>query len=414
MRRKWYQVDNVGKFYSFTNKNLVPAVFRYSVSLRKDIDKEILQQALNESLKLFPNFNCHLKKGLFWYYLESTLNEVEVTEENQKICCKIYRDEEDVLIRVNYYKKRINLEVSHILSDGRGSLSFFKCLIYKYLMLKEKVENIDIESDASIYEKNEDSFDKYYKRQKYRLPKIRKIYQYKGKKKDDITYIEYHLSVKKVLELAHQYHVSLTSLLIAVLVCSYQKQMKETDYNKTIKIDVPVDLRSFFPSPTARNFFGLTSVTYQFESRDYQFRDVVQSVHQQLKRKTTLEELTPRMNQMISFEKNILARFVPIFVKDFVLKIIDLATMAGCTSCVSNIGKITVDERLEKFIDGFSILNTTGQLKLTICSYDDDLSIGISSKYVSNDIIKDFCRFFSKKGINGYININQEEENAQM
>ena len=111
MRRKWYQLDNVGKFYSFTNKNLVPAVFRYSVSLRKDIDKEILQQALNESLKLFPNFNCHLKKGLFWYYLESTLNEVEVTEENQKICCKIYRDEEDVLERCKKSVKDIPDEI---------------------------------------------------------------------------------------------------------------------------------------------------------------------------------------------------------------------------------------------------------------------------------------------------------------
>lgn len=63
--RNWYKLDNVGKFYSFTNKNKILAVFRYSVSLTKEIDEDILQKALDETLKIFPNFNCHLKKGFF-------------------------------------------------------------------------------------------------------------------------------------------------------------------------------------------------------------------------------------------------------------------------------------------------------------------------------------------------------------
>lgn len=35
VRNNWYKLDNVGKFYSFTNKNKIPAVFRYSVSLKE-------------------------------------------------------------------------------------------------------------------------------------------------------------------------------------------------------------------------------------------------------------------------------------------------------------------------------------------------------------------------------------------
>lgn len=46
VRNNWYKLDNVGKFYSFTNKNKIPAVFRYSVSLKEVIDEEILQNAL--------------------------------------------------------------------------------------------------------------------------------------------------------------------------------------------------------------------------------------------------------------------------------------------------------------------------------------------------------------------------------
>lgn len=46
---------------------------------------------------------------------------------------------------------------------------FFKFLINKYLNLKEKVEDIELEVDSSIFEKNEDSFDKYYTKVKVKV-----------------------------------------------------------------------------------------------------------------------------------------------------------------------------------------------------------------------------------------------------
>lgn len=144
VRNNWYKLDNVGKFYFFTNKNKIPAVFRYSVSLKEVIDEEILQNALNDILKYFPNFNCCLKNEYFGII--------------QKIPIKLL----------------------------------------------------------------------------------------KLKKKNTITYMEYYIFTKKTLELAHKYNASLTALLTSILICSYQKMMKELELNKSIKIDIPVDLRQFF------------------------------------------------------------------------------------------------------------------------------------------------------------------------
>lgn len=53
--------------------------------------------------------------------------------------------------------------------DSWDSLIFFKFLINKYLILKEKVEDIELEVDSSIFEKNEDSFDKYYTKVKVKV-----------------------------------------------------------------------------------------------------------------------------------------------------------------------------------------------------------------------------------------------------
>lgn len=62
--------------------------------------------------------------------------------------------------------------------DGWDSLIFFKFLINKYLILKEKVEDIELEVDSSIFKKNEDSFDKYYTKVKAKIPKDRKEEKY--------------------------------------------------------------------------------------------------------------------------------------------------------------------------------------------------------------------------------------------
>lgn len=68
---------------------------------------------------------------------------------------------------------------------------FFKFLINKYLNLKEKVEDIELEVDSSIFEKNEDSFDKYYTKVKVKISKDRK-------EENTINYMKYYISTKKI------------------------------------------------------------------------------------------------------------------------------------------------------------------------------------------------------------------------
>ena len=96
------------------------------------------------------------------------------------------------------------------------------------------------------------------------------------------------------------------------------------------------------------------------------------------------------------------------------MRLVDKLINNSTTSSLSNIGKITVDEKIAPFIKNFNVLTTTTSLQMTICSYKDDLSIGISSKYINNDIIKDFCCFFSRYQIEGTININEEDEDEKM
>lgn len=407
-KKNWYKLDSVGKFYASIASKQVSDVFRYSVILIDEIDENSLQEALKNTIEIYPNFNVNLKKGFFWYYLDETNKIPKVTKENLPICFKIYNNDDDFLYRVSYYRNKINFEVSHILSDGRGSVEFFKVLVSNYIKIKYDLENIKISTNNSSLEKSEDSFVKYYKKTTKYSVKRPKIYMYKGKKiKNQTRFMECHINTKNILALAHKYKCTLTSFLVSVLIYSFKDELSIKEYKKNIKIDIPVDLRTFFKSTSSKNFFGLTNVIYKFKNREDTLEDVIESVNKQFKENITAEKLSERANLMVSFEKNWFCRITPILLKNYVLKIIDYFTSQMSTTCLSNIGIINFDKNIEDKIKSTSVLTSTNTFQFTICSFKDDVTIGISNKFKYNDVIKNFCRFLSDNGLN--INIDFSE-----
>lgn len=409
-RDTWYRLDNIGKFYSSQAGSSVQTIFRYSATLVDDVDEAVLQHALEKTVQTFPSFNVSLRSGMFWHYLEQATKIPEVTQENLPICFGLHVDTKSILFRVSYYRNRINFEISHMISDGRGSLIFFKSLLYAYLEERYHIEGLSAAYDGSDYQKSEDSFDKHYERSKAASTHAPKVYRISGwRDVADPTFMEFHVPAGKAVELARSYKVSVTSLIIATIMYSIRTEMSRRDRNRAIHIDVPVDLRGIFDSTTTKNFFGLAFATYlPFE--DESVREIAEKVNIQLKVATEAENLKPRMNRMIALEKNPLLRFAPLFIKDLALEFASWLTARGTTTTVSNLGKIEFDKRLVPFVENLNILTSTTGLNLTLCSYEDDLSIGISTVYSNLDIIKNFCRFFSENGIEGYLNINKSSK----
>ena len=123
---KWYRLDNAAKIFPPSKNKYDSKIFRFSVSLKEEIDKNILEQALIKTLEEYPIFKSILKRGLFWYYLEESDINVSVEEEHIRPCSEFTSN---ALFQVTYYKKRINLEVNHALTDGTGTLMFLKSLV---------------------------------------------------------------------------------------------------------------------------------------------------------------------------------------------------------------------------------------------------------------------------------------------
>lgn len=401
----------MGKFYSSQAGSSAQTVFRYAATLVDDVDPDVLQHALDRTVEVFPNFNVCLRSGMFWHYLEPATQPPAVSHENLPICYGLHVHAKSVLFRVSYHRSRINLEVSHMVSDGRGTLSFFKALLHAYLQERYGVEGVSPEYDGSDRQKSEDSFDKYYERGKAAATQVPKVYRLTGwKDEGDPTYLEYHLPAGRVLDLAHNFGVSVTSLLIAAIMCSIRQEMPRRDRHRAIRMDVPVDLRQFFESTTVKNFFGLAFVAYVPGDEDEPVEEVARQIHAQLKEATLAESLKPRMNRMIALEKNPLLRLAPLFVKDIILDFASRLAARETTTTVSSLGKVTIDERLAPYILDMNVMTSTTGLNFIVCTFGDDLSIGISTVFSNPDVVKNLCRFFSDRGIEGRININKTSE----
>ena len=181
-RRTWYRLDNIGKFYSSQAGRSSQTVFRYSADLADDIDPDILQHALDHAIAQFPSFNVHLLNGMFWHYLEQ------------------HYGPKSMLFRVSYFRNRVNLEVSHIISDGRGAINLFKSLLHAYIAERYDVPGVPSDYDGSDSDKAENSFDKYYEKDKAGAAPGTKIYRLAGPiDRAAPTFMEYHVSASKVL-----------------------------------------------------------------------------------------------------------------------------------------------------------------------------------------------------------------------
>ena len=167
---RWDKLDNTALLFPSIVGEDMTNVFRISVTLTEEVDPEILQRALDTILPKFDSFNVRLRTGLFWYYFEENGKPApRVVKENAYPCRMIRTNKNNsYLFRVSYYRRRINLEVYHVLTDGMGGINFLRELTYQYLrMAYPQLMELKGDDFSSVTSMNrEDSFHKNYKRPK--------------------------------------------------------------------------------------------------------------------------------------------------------------------------------------------------------------------------------------------------------
>lgn len=388
----WRRLDNAAKIFPPTSSNRDPKVFRFSCELYDTVNKDCLQHALNLTLKRFPFYRSILKQGMFWYYFEESRLIPAVTEENTPPCSPIYdANSKELLFRVTYFKKRINFEVFHALSDGVGAVQFLKALVVNYLNLAHKnmEEPIRLEDyDASVSQMTLDGFSKYFSEVKVRRIKAPKAFRFKGKRYPNyrIGVIECVIPLNKVKEKTKEKKVTITEYLVALLISAIGENMSVRDKKRPISVSIPVNLRAFFPTKTSQNFFSVVNLTHDFHTQGTTVSDILENVSHFFKENLKQEHLLNRINLFASLENKLPVQLLPLFIKIPSLKIANKISDQAVTAAFSNVGQIILPDEANKYVRRFSVFTSTAKIQVTMCTFKNDMVITFTSPFINTDI----------------------------
>ena len=402
----WYRVDNVAKVFLASVNDRDPRTFRMTCTLKEEIDEETLKKAVNLSVGERPQYQVTILRGFFWHYMEHTDAEPVVAEEHDRICANLIDESSfgKLHYRVTYYHNRINLEVSHAIADGNGALEFLNLIVEKYLKIKhpDELGNLSMSTGTSEADLSQDSFRQFYskKKRKGKKQERKKAYHIKGMKHpyNQTQFLEVHMPVKDVLSKAKEMNVTLTTYVGTSLMMAIYKDMPLLSRTKPITLSMPVNLRNYYPSNTARNFFNSVFVSHIFKNDDT-FESVAEKFQEDLKKELTPEAVAERMYDYEKLERLLFIRMVPLFIKNPVVNAFNRRSVRRVTAVLSNLGKLPIPPEVSDYVESYNAFCSTSSLFVVISSYKDELVMGISSAYRNTQVLRDFLKSFSDNGI---------------
>lgn len=406
-KARWRKLDNAAKLYSAASNKKDTRVFRFYCELKEEVEPILLQKALDQTMETFPMFLMVLRKGLFWHYLEPCNLHPIVKEEYKEPCSRLYiKDKKNLLFEVTYYKKRINFEVFHVLTDGTGATEFLKELVTNYLYLVHKDEGLEqismLPEDMTMQDQEDDSFLKYYSKDQ-RRPKEKKIHAFQiRKKKKDGHHLHVHenvVPVQDVLKRSRELGVSMTVFLTAVYLMAIHEEMSKMQEKRPVVLMVPVNLRKFFPSTSMLNFFNWIEPGYDFTKQDNSFEAVLEYTKEFFKEQLTKEKMSAHISELLALELHPILRLAPLELKNLCIHAGAKFSEKNVTAIFSNMSVVKMPESYVPYIERFGVYTNTPKLELCLCSFQDKLSFAFTSRYDTENIERNFYRMLKEQGI---------------
>ena len=224
-----------------------------------------------------------------------------------------------------------------------------------------------------------------------------------------VCHVYFKLSELKAF--AKERNVSLNDVLVADVVYSiYVEQWRTSRLKWPIRVNVPVNLRPYFQSETSKNFFVMVSLEFAPQKVNHTYEEVLQLVHEDLKKKITKENLEVTLSYNVSNARNLAAKITPLVLKNQGMLWAYRFISRSNTTTVTNVGVIKLDPEYDIYVDAFHAMLAVsmGQLmKGTICSYGDRLTYTFSTLYQDTSVERRFCRTLSEAGLSVSVETNR-------
>lgn len=421
---RWMSLDNAAKIFPAARRRHWSNLFRLSATLSETVDRDVMQTALDVTVRRFPSIAVRVKSGAFWYYLEQIPKTPEILDEKPYPLSRMpFDDIRKCAFRVLIYEKRVAVEFFHALTDGNGGLIFLKTLVSEYIYQKYSVkvpvgDGILDRLEEPTDDELEDSFLKYAGN----YPASRAntdAFRIGGKREEDgfKTNTTFILNADEVLEAAKSRGLTLTAYLTAAFIVAtsrvQEKRVRNRAKYKPVKILIPVNLRKIFPSKTLRNFVLFASPGIDPRLGKYEFDEICDIVKNQMKLQITDKNMAAVIATNVNDEKNPLLKIVPLFLKNIVMKLIFNAVgeKKTCFS-FSNLGVVDPPEEFKRYVDRMDFVignQASDPYNVGALTYKGKMYINVIRNISEPVLEAEFHRVFRELGISHAVESNTRE-----
>ncbi|WP_200331030.1 alcohol acetyltransferase [Leucobacter sp. L43] len=450
MPASWVRLDNASNIFLAARSDADPKVFRISAEVDHAVEPRLLQQALEATYERYRLYHAVLRGGMFWYYLQTSDLRPTVSPEHLPTCAPIYReDRRNLLFRVAYRRQRIILEIFHALSDGTGALWFLTDLVTAYLRaqgagaagadggdtaLPADPASQPVEDEPHpAHELIADSFSHYFHRTRepfapadaeseaprtaplrtaataalriprwLRAPRTR-VHRIRGTRTPDnrTRVVELTMPAPAVLALARAQQTSLTIYLTALFFRALRESIGPLGHANTLAASIPINLRQFFPSTSARNFFATVRVEHAFDADGAgdDLGSICRELEAQFKPKATPQALERKLRRLIRFERTPLLRILPRVLKDAILRLINWGNNRGLSVAVSNLGRVVLPEPAGSRVGRMLFHVSAVRPQFCAMSHAGLLTISFTSPFVETNHVRAFVRMLTDSGV---------------
>ena len=349
----WFPLDDAAKIYPISMDHGSQQVFRISIYFKEDVIPELLQMALTFTIKRFASFATTLKKGFFWHYLDTVKKRFPIEEEHNLPCQPIkVSSSGSQSFRLMYYKNRVSAEFFHVLTDGTGAMTFFRSLTAEYLRLcgtSAPLGDIWDINDTPTKEEFENAFVKVEKAKTSSGFVDKPAAQMNGRltRRKPCRILHLKMDAEKLRAVAKSYGATVTAYLLMQMF--YACSASTDELTGDINIQLPINMRKFYPSKTVRNFSMYCGIRIPIEKIGDK-EALLAEINAQLLQKAEKE----KMREMITAAVNIVSsiRVIPLAIKQPIAKMIyGILGEKIYTTTFSNIGVVTFPEEFMEHID---------------------------------------------------------------
>lgn len=380
----WFALDDAAKIYPMSMEHGRMSVFRMSVYLREPVVPELLQMALDFTIKRFPSFATTLKKGFFWHYLDTAKRRFCAEQENEIPCQPLKVSHSgSQSFRVLYYNNRISVEFFHVLTDGTGGMTFLKVLASEYLRLT----GVEVVPDDTLWDVNDTPCIQEFENAFAAVPRSggasgfidKAAVQMNGRLSEirPCRIIHFKMNAAELKAAAEKYRATVTVYLLSLMFIA-GKAATDVLHGQA-SIQVPVNMRKFYPSKTVRNFSMYCGIRLPVEEIT-ELPPLIGRVEEQLREKTSQESMS---EMLTATEKTVdMMKYIPLSVKRPAAKLAyGFLGERIFTNTLSNIGVVKLPEAVSEHIESMDFVLSTASTNRAGCAvvtFNDVTTFSIS------------------------------------